>query len=54
MKISVNRNDLMKSKGNVKISLSEAVSIQDIDELNKILAEILACRIEGGDNENID
>ena len=52
MKIIVNRNELIKLKGSVKITLTEPIRIQDEKELNKILAEMLTCRTEGGDNEN--
>ena len=52
MKINVNRNELIKLKGCVKFTLTEPIIIQDEKDLNKILAKILTCRTEGGDNEN--
>ena len=52
MKISVNRNELIKSKGSVEITLPESISIENEQELNEILAEILTCRIKGDENES--
>ena len=53
--IEINRNDLLKNKGIIDVSKnckkSDETKVQN-QELDKILAELLTRKYEGGDNAN--
>jgi hypothetical protein len=53
--IEINRNDLLKSKGIIDVSKncenSDKVKVQN-QELDKIIAELLTRKYEGGNNAN--
>ena len=53
--VEINRNELLKNKGIIDVSkickLPEGTNVKN-EDLDKILAELLTCKYEGGDNAN--
>ena len=50
--VEINRNDLLKNKGIIDVSkICKGTNVKN-EELDKLLAELLTRKYEGGDNAN--